>query len=255
MSESESSQSPGMPALPSGGALLDSVTIAPAARDPGLRDLVLGVAIIWAIEIVIGLVQAAACKLDFEHIPPWLLAGCVTVSNLCTLWVAWFFICRRCGRSFKEGFAVRSVSRRMVAGSILLGIAAGVLGGLLLDRFGTGESFMAKITATPEGLAAIGIIALLVPPFEEAYYRGFIFPIIRRRIGAAGAILLVTLWFAGVHSFQLAGDWIGIPIIAIMGALWTWQRHVTKSLVPSVICHFSYNAVLMLISIMASDPT
>jgi uncharacterized protein len=111
---------------------------------------------------------------------------------------------------------------------------------------------MSDLASTPQGLAAISVMALLVPPFEEVYYRGFILPILRRSVGAVAAVLLVIVWFAAVHAFQVAGDLVAIVTIAFMGAVWTLQRQFTQSLIPPVLTHFSYNSVLVLISLFVS---
>jgi len=180
------------------------------------------------------------------------VAGVTLLSNLFAFLVAWYFLCKRYDRSLRDGFALRPVSRWILGTSVLIGVGAAVVAEMLLSGKQGGESFMAKLLSTSGGLAAIGVMAACVPPLEEAYYRGFILPIAGRRIGAVGAFLLVTVWFTVPHLFQLAGDWIGVPIILVVGAIWTLQRQLTGSLVPSIICHFTYNACLILFSLLAS---
>jgi membrane protease YdiL (CAAX protease family) len=128
-------------------------------------------------------------------------------------------------------------------------VAIGVVGAggamTLMHYFSTGESTMAKLVSTEEGLLAVSIIAPVAPLFEEMYYRGFIFPVLREKLGAAAAVTIVSLWFCFAHVFQLAGDWAGVPVILAMGVTWTVQRHRYDSLTPPIITHFTYNAGLI----------
>jgi membrane protease YdiL (CAAX protease family) len=55
----------------------------------------------------------------------------------------------------------------------------------------------------------------------------------------------VVLWFGLAHAFQLAGDWIALPVILGMGVVWTWQRHRYGSLTLPLITHWGYNVALV----------
>jgi len=95
-------------------------------------------------------------------------------------------------------------------------------------------------------------LVLLVSPFEEVYYRAFIFGALKKMTGVVLAVIIVTGWFTLVHVQQLWEDPIGIPCIMIMGATWTILRHRTGSLVPSIVSHWTYNTLLVVIALLTA---
>ncbi|HUU82411.1 MAG TPA: CPBP family intramembrane glutamic endopeptidase [Phycisphaerae bacterium] len=237
----------------------------PEPASVGGRDLLMGVAIIWCVELSLGV--AAGFTMGFQAsltgqdlptdlamgLPAMWICALTLASNAGAAVVCWYFLCRKYDRSVTEGFALgpRPVSSYVIC--ILVGALAAFLGAVVLGFGSTGESPLAEMVSTPEGLTAFTIIALVVPLFEELYYRGFLFPILSKTLGASWGVLIVTLWFGGVHSFQLAGDWIGIPIVMAMGLIWTLQRHYTGSLLPSILTHWTYNACLIALGYLAQE--
>ena len=220
---------------------------------PSGRDLIKGIAIIWGAGIcVITISVIPALKRGPEQfeMSPLNMLFITLFCSIVTFVISWYFVCRKYHRGLVEGFALHKPNKRVIVLSVAIGVAAAVIGGSLIERYAAGESFMAKFAATPGGLAALIIMAVVMPPFEEAYYRGFIFPIIERRAGAALAIVVVVIWFGAAHASQLSGDWIGVPIIAVMGLIYTLQRYVHKSLVPPILTHWTYNTVLAVVSLI-----
>lgn len=181
---------------------------------------------------------------------PWLVLVTSLVSGACMAGVAWFMTSAKFRRPLFQGLIRRGISAGAAAWCAGLGFLAAAAAMGLMHLFSTGDSFMAKLAASNEGLAVICVVALALPFAEEAYYRGLIFPVLERWIGR-WALLAVAVWFTIPHVFQLAGDWIGVPIIFAMGCLWTWQRHRTGSLLPGLITHLAYNFTLMAASVVA----
>jgi membrane protease YdiL (CAAX protease family) len=217
-------------------------------------DLLIGVAFVWGMDIVLGTMLglfvidggADITTLDASAFPPMgvLVTSILSAGFACL--VSWYFICRRYQKRFMEGFSPAKVSKATVLTCVGIGVLSAILAGLYLGNSDMGDSFMAELTSTDEGFLVVMIIALVVPPFEEIYYRGFLFPIIRKYVGGVWAIVIVSLWFGAAHVFQLSGDWWAIPIILCMGVVWTTMRHVTGSLVPSIVTHWIYNLCLVL---------
>ncbi len=219
------------------------------AASPGWRDLLIAVAIIWAVELALGIALViAAGGGDLSRMPLGLLAATVAGTAV-TVTVSWVFACRKYGRPFAEGFSILRVSRRTVVWSVVLGAAAAVVAAIILSWAPEGDSLMTKLMRRPGGLAVLVVIALVLPPFEELYYRGFLYGVLARHLGGAGAVIVVAVWFGAAHVGQLAGDWIGVPIVFTMGFLWTVMRHRTGSLVPGILCHLAYNLGLVALSV------
>jgi membrane protease YdiL (CAAX protease family) len=86
----------------------------------------------------------------------------------------------------------------------------------------------------------------LAPFFEEIIFRGYLFPIIKEIKGDKYAITAISLLFALAHVDQLWGDWITILTILGLSFCLTWLRARSGSVIPGMICHFTYNSVLII---------
>jgi membrane protease YdiL (CAAX protease family) len=71
-------------------------------------------------------------------------------------------------------------------------------------------------------------------------------------MGARWSVAVVSIWFGLVHVPQLAGDWVGVPVILAMSFIWTLQRQIYQSLVPSMVCHWIYNVCVVGFSLALS---
>jgi membrane protease YdiL (CAAX protease family) len=212
----------------------------------GLRDLLIAVSIIWVVEIL-----AAVCLFyGFEVSSPLGILTVSLIATACTFLICWYFLCLKYKLPLGLGFGLFRVDTRVLLASILLGAAGAVTGSAVITTAGAENDFMSQLTSTPLGLAVVAFLGVALPPFEELYYRGFIFSILRRRLGGAVSVIVVTLWFTGGHCFQLAGNWPAILFILVMSATWTLQRHLTGSLVPSMVTHWVYNSGLILITML-----
>lgn len=234
-----------------------AVTGVPRTSVGGI-DLLVGVAIAWAAEFLIGGVIGVVILADSPNpgagetpsLSPNLLLATSLLSAAVMVGVSWFFVCRKYGRGVMQGFAVAWTGGRNLALCVCIGLVGAVLGTILMAFYTTEESFMAELTSTSAGLYAVCVLAVILPPLEEVYYRGFIYPVLYEKLGR-WAVVIVTIWFGGAHAFQLSGDWVGLAVVVCMGAVWTLQRHITRSLLPSIVTHWVYNTTLVAFSILA----
>jgi len=221
-------------------------------------DLVAGVAILWAVDIGLNVAAGALYALEANlfgsvlaaEVTPFLILVMTVFSSVATLTVTWYFVCKKYNLPFARGFVLKPIGLRGTLVCVVTGLAGAVAAAVVFARVETGESVMAQLASTPGGLTAITIIALLVPPVEELYYRGFLYPVLNRKIGGLASVLVVTGWFGLVHAYQLAGDWVALVVVVLMGAVWTIQRHISRSLVPSIVTHWTYNACLVLLPVI-----
>jgi uncharacterized protein len=91
-------------------------------------------------------------------------------------------------------------------------------------------------------MAFFGI--LIAPILEELFFRGMLFPTLRRRLGTVTAVLLTALAFAAIHGAQLGYAWAPILSIFIVGLALTIVRERTDSVAASVLTHAGYNFAL-----------
>lgn len=214
-------------------------------------DLLIVIPILWGLELALGIILVLSLGASFspkEHPVPILFTA--LISAVLTFVITWLFVCKKYGKSFTNGFFISRPTKKTYAISLSIGIIYGLIAATLMSRFSTELSFMSQMATTPTGLLCIIILAMLLPPVEEMYYRGFIFPVLFHKWGPIPAVLVVIVWFAAAHSFQLAQDWIGIPVVAVAGAIWTMQRLVTGSLTQSLITHWTYNLCLVVVSLV-----
>ena len=90
------------------------------------------------------------------------------------------------------------------------------------------------------------------PLMEELFFRGFLYPVLARRLGMAAAVLLTALPFGLIHYLQYK-SWAAVLVITMVGVVLTVVRAVTKSVAASFLVHVGYNATLMGLAAIATD--
>jgi len=93
----------------------------------------------------------------------------------------------------------------------------------------------------------------LGPLMEELFFRGFLYPVIARRMGAVWGVLLTALPFGLIHMVQYGYAWGAVLIIFLVGVVLTTVRAVTKSVASSFLAHVGYNGTLMVLAAWATD--
>jgi len=242
---------------------------APAGPQP-LRalDALLGIALIWPMELVLILLLAAANALanhaGARGLPDWpghpvLLVLHSFASGAWTLAVVWLLACRLKRRPLADGLELQPPGRWWLAWSVALGAIMASAGALVSSEWGRQDTMIAKMGSTREGLAFLAVMAVTVAPLcEEVYYRGLVFPALRRSIGAGWAGLIVVGWFMAIHVPQLVGergfDFASLACVAGAGLVFTVIRHWSDSLLPSITAHLVYNTTLIAISVVSAVP-
>lgn len=100
-------------------------------------------------------------------------------------------------------------------------------------------------------MSAFGIF--IAPLVEELFYRGFLYPVIARRLGVALGIVLTALPFAFMHGGQLAFSWAPLLMLFIVGSVLTLVRARAHSVAAGVLVHMGYNATLFTVLFIATD--
>jgi len=99
-----------------------------------------------------------------------------------------------------------------------------------------------KTTHAAWMLAIFGV--LIAPVFEELFFRGFLYPVLYRRIGFLAAMVVNSLLFAFTHEGQLAHAWAPLLVLFVVGMVLTYVRARTGSVARSFLVHSGYNAFL-----------
>jgi membrane protease YdiL (CAAX protease family) len=93
----------------------------------------------------------------------------------------------------------------------------------------------------------------LAPLVEELFFRGFLYPVLARRIGVPGATVLTAGAFALIHQSQLAQAWAPLLLLFLVGLALTITRARTGSVAASFLVHVGYNATLFALLYVATD--
>jgi membrane protease YdiL (CAAX protease family) len=93
----------------------------------------------------------------------------------------------------------------------------------------------------------------LAPLMEELFFRGFLYPVLTRRLGMAFSVFITALAFSLIHAPQLGRAWGPVLVIFLVGLTLTITRVVTKSVAASFLMHVAYNATLSMLLYIATD--
>ncbi len=106
--------------------------------------------------------------------------------------------------------------------------------------------------ARPLDAYAFAFLAIAFAPFmEELFFRGFLYPVLARRLGVMAGVLLTALPFALIHQPEYKA-WGPVLIIFLVGVVLTLVRARMKSVGASFIVHSIYNGVPVVAALIAS---
>jgi membrane protease YdiL (CAAX protease family) len=144
-----------------------------------------------------------------------------------------------------------------VAGVSFVGVGVLMLGfDILGDRFlpmpkttPFDQFFIRPVDAYLTAAFAVSFGALM----EELLFRGFLYPIVARRWGAAWGIVLTGVLFGLTHAPQYGYSWAAVLVVSCVGLVLTAVRAMTKSVASSFLAHVGYNGTLMVLAAWATD--
>ena len=135
------------------------------------------------------------------------------------------------------------------------------LGGVTLLGLSMVESFLPmpkdtpfeKLFIRPRDAYLLAIIAVTLGPLvEELFFRGLMYPVIARRLGAVWGVLLTALPFGLLHLQQYGWSLAAGLVIFLVGVVCGLVRAVTKSVGSSFLVHVGYNGTQMVIALVAT---
>ena len=111
-----------------------------------------------------------------------------------------------------------------------------------------------EMFSRPRDAYLMSVFAITFGPLmEELFFRGFLYPVLERRLGIAWGIFFTALPFGLLHMFQYGYAWGVVLLIFLMGVVCTAVRAVTGSVASSFLVHVGYNATEMLLFAIATD--
>ena len=164
----------------------------------------------------------------------------------------------------REGFwkAIRWNLPRRWPLFLLIGAASCVVLQLLAHLLPMPKKIpMQAFFETPLRAWAIAIFGMsFIPLMEELFFRGFLYPVLARRLGLVIAIVLTSVSFAAIHLPQLEdphmplrSSWGAIVIILLIGTVLTIIRALQKSVAAGVLVHIGYNGLTSILAMIATS--
>ena len=106
----------------------------------------------------------------------------------------------------------------------------------------------------PRDAYLLSIIAVTLGPLmEEIFFRGLMYPVLARRMGAAWGIVLTALPFGLIHLPQYGWAWGAALVIVLVGVVCGVVRAVTRSVGASFLVHAGYNGTQMVIALVVTQ--
>jgi len=168
----------------------------------------------------------------------------VAVWELTLIFPAWFFAVRKYNLSWKT-LGLRRFDLETVAigcGLMLISFGFNLTYNLILLLFdlqpGVDAVALFEEVSSPWPLLLGGVV--IAPFVEELFFRGFIFAGLQERMGWIRAGLISSLLFAIAHLNLLT-----LPPILILGMLFAYLYHRTRSIWPAVIMHVLTNGLAL----------
>ena len=143
-----------------------------------------------------------------------------------------------------------------IAGMSFLGVGVLMLGFDILARF------LPMPKTTPfdqffdrpfDAYLTAAFAVSLGPLIEEVFFRGFLYPVVARRLGVTWGIFLTALPFGLMHLAQYGYSWGAVLIVFLVGVVLTAVRAMTKSVAASFLAHVGYNGTLMALAAWSTD--
>lgn len=93
-------------------------------------------------------------------------------------------------------------------------------------------------------LLVMGLAVFAAPLVEETLFRGYLYPLLARKMGIRPAILLTGFVFGLLHGGQLGWTWGLVALLTLVGVIFTYVRARTGTVLASYLLHLGYNSTL-----------
>ncbi len=198
---------------------------------------------VWAVMILLSALANHYAPIAGKHLWfPHVLG--LAESSLIVLVLVYLFYLRH-EEGFIEGLHLDFAPTWWTAGAALVGIIYCGAASYVIRNF-AGQSGLLSRNA-PE-LILLTIVLVVTAFTDELFYRGVVFPVVRRAAGSIigkiggiiAAVIVSTVWFGFAHKSQ--STWLLVGVLLGLGLLTTLVRQFSRSLVPSVAMHLAFAA-------------
>lgn len=135
----------------------------------------------------------------------------------------------------------RANALQFLTGGAVLAVAVTFAGGFLNSKETLPIEQLLQARISMVVFAVLGV--MVAPLVEETIFRGFLYPVIARRVGIAAGVLITGTLFGLLHAAQLWGGWGQIVLLILVGVVLTWVRARTGTVAASYFVHLGYNGL------------
>jgi len=123
-----------------------------------------------------------------------------------------------------------------------------------LKRFMPRETPFSELLRRPYSLLLIAAFSITLGPLmEELFFRGFLYPVLRRRFGVLTGVLVTALGFGLIHAAQYGYSWLSILLIFTVGVVLAVVREAKNSVAAGFLVHAGYNGTIIALLFVATD--
>jgi len=201
----------------------------------------------WLITICLVSGIGAILPLPGQNTSPWYWTGAVLSGIACFIaaWLSWrerYFGTGPFFSGYKALFRSACILIAILVGSILFGAGYDFIAAHLFEKKSSQHSaeWLMQAKTTTGFVVTILVTCVLIPIFEEIYFRGFLFDALLSRWGFRWATILSSLIFAHLHGQNA----INVYCLAL-GAC--WLRFYSGNLRQSILLH-SLNNTLAIVA-------
>ena len=138
-----------------------------------------------------------------------------------------------------------------ISGGVVLSVGLQLLANLLPMPKGLPIERFFQTSTEAWTLSVFGVT--MAPLLEELFFRGFLYPVLARRMGLPVAVALTSVAFGLIHAPQLGRAWGPVLVVFLVGVALTLTRARTKSVASSLLVHIAYNGTLSVLLYVGSD--
>lgn len=175
----------------------------------------------------------------------------VSISSIVLLLAVVYFVKNKYKLPIKVALNLRLLKAFNLLLYMLIGISMAVILKVLIPKFSTAHSFTSQFVTTNLAFAIAIFDAIFISPVcEEIYWRGFVYPAVKKRFSLTVTILIVSLLVTLVHIPELGGVWSSLTKVLLGNLILTLLRYRTNSTLSCIITHTAYNATMIAIPII-----
>jgi 2-haloalkanoic acid dehalogenase type II len=197
--------------------------------------------------VVIGLYSVNHPGFDADEIPIGLTLGLTALQDAAFVFGAWIAVRLSLGSTPASQFGLNPVRKpwQALGWAVLIYVGFWTVTLVLTAIFGepSDQELVSDVKNedTLGVLIAYGVLICLIAPFvEELFFRGFMFTVLRRRLGVAWSALIVGFVFGLGHAPAPAISLIALGVFGVGLCLLYWR---TESIIPGMALHALNNSI------------